>query len=167
MAVCVKIVWVNGDRQVYPVFAGSSRHWWADKPLYTPCKPVEGGEEYRYSPTFAVAFTPFVWFSDRTGTMLWSVASIALLVWALYALMRGVFPPPSGEVWSPWHERMFLTLTLGGSAVGIWSSQSNALLTALIAFGLAAIRAGDGGRPRFCWPRRCSSKCGRWPSSCC
>ena len=151
VAVCVKIVWRGGDRLVYPVFAASSHHWWADRPLYAPYGPTEVIDSFRYAPTFAVAFTPLAYLPDRLGAIVWSLAGIGLLFWALQALMRDVLPPPSVEEkgWSPWHQRMFLTLTLGGSAVGIWSGQSNALVLALIALGLAAIARQRWGTASF------------------
>ena len=166
-AVSVKIVLLGGHRQVYPVFAASSHHWWADKPLYVPYGVAEGIDVFRYSPTFAVAFTPLAYLPESLGAAVWSLASIAILVWAMHVLVRDVLPPPSpgkgdrsnlperpsgcfaqigpvpfSPTWSPWQERLFLTLTLGGSAVGIWSGQSNALVLALLALGLAAIAHG-------------------------
>jgi alpha-1,2-mannosyltransferase len=123
---------------VYPVFAAASQHWWADKPLYADYEKSEGIDGYRYSPTFAVAFTPFCLLPDRVGAILWALVSIGLLVWALHVLARDVLP---GD-WPAWREGAFLTLSLLGSAVGIWSGQSNAILPALIAFGLAAIVRG-------------------------
>ena len=82
-----------------------------------------------------MAFTPLAYLPDRLGMMIWNVASIALLVWALHVLVRDVLP---GD-WPPQRESAFLTLTLAGSAVGIWSGQSNAIITALIMLALAAI----------------------------
>ena len=141
VAVCVKIVKLDAHRQVYLVFAAASRHWWADKPLYITYGLEEGIDVFRYSPTFAVAFTPLAYLPDRLGAAVWILASVAILVWALHVLVRDVLPPPvgKGDRWSPWQERLFLTLTLGGSAVGIWSGQSNALVLALVALGLAAV----------------------------
>ena len=96
---------------------------------------TEGIDGYRYSPAFAVAFTPLAYLPDRLGMMLWNVGSIAFLVWALHVLVRDVLP---GD-WPPQRESAFLTLVLVGSAVGIWSGQSNAILTASILLALAAI----------------------------
>ena len=96
---------------------------------------TEGIDGYRYSPAFAVAFTPLAYLPARLGTMIWNMAGIALLVCALHVLVRDVLP---GD-WPPQRERGFLTLTLAGSAVGIWSGQSNAIITAAIILALAAI----------------------------
>ena len=135
VAVCVKTACADSHHSVYPQFAASSHHWWADKSLYADYSETEGIDGYRYSPAFAVAFTPLAYLPDRLGMMIWNVASIALLVWALHVLVRDVLP---GD-WPPQRESAFLTLTLVGSAVGIWSGQSNAIITASIMLALAAI----------------------------
>ena len=81
-----------------------------------------------------MAFTPLAYLPGRYGLMLWNIVSIAVLVWAMHVLARDVFPAIGRRA-----RVRFLTLTLGGSTVGIWSSQSNALLMASIALALAAI----------------------------
>lgn len=135
VAVCVKTFVLGGEHSVYPQFAGGSRHWWADMSLYADYSKTENMDGYRYSPAFAVAFTPFYLLPDRLGLIAWNLLSMGLLAWALHVLVRDVLAEPQ------WHtaEGAFLTLTLAGSAVGIWSGQSNAILPALIALGLAVI----------------------------
>ena len=176
VAVCAKTLLVGGEHSVYPVFAAASRHWWADMSLYSDYEQTEKIDGYRYSPTFAVAFTPLARLPDRLGAILWGLASIGMLFWSLRVLVRDVFLPfPLGEgrgEGGPSRESStsdpnaltlslsqrergparnlaqgergpaegaFLTLTLVGSAVGIWSGQSNAILPALVALALAAI----------------------------
>lgn len=138
VAVCVKTLILGGEHSVYPQFAGSARHWWADMSLYADYTKTEHMDGYRYSPAFAVAFTPFYLLPDRLGLIAWNLLSMGLLAWALHVLVRDVLTDPSEP---PWHavEGTFMTLTLAGSAIGIWSGQSNAVLPALIALGLAAI----------------------------
>lgn len=138
VAVCIKTAKLDGQHSVYPVFAAAANHWWADKSLYDEYWQTEQIDGYRYSPAFAVAFTPFVHLPGPTGEMVWNVASLALLFFAMWALLRNVLP---GD-WPPWRESLFLILTLAGSAVGVWSSQSNAMMLALIAFGLSAVVRG-------------------------
>jgi alpha-1,2-mannosyltransferase len=135
VAVCAKAAFSTNPRSVYPQFAASSRHWWADKSLYAEYQQTEHIDGYRYSPAFAVAFTPLAYLPARLGMMLWNVASIAALLWALHVLVRDVLP----GVWTPRREGTFLALTLAGSAVGIWSGQSNAIIAAAILLALAAI----------------------------
>lgn len=135
VAVCVKTAWHDNQHSVYPQFAASSHHWWADKSLYADYGPTEHIDGYRYSPAFAVAFTPLAYLPARLGTMLWNIAGIALLLWTLHVFVRDVLP---GE-WPARRESTFLSLALAGSAVGIWSGQSNAIITAAILWALAAI----------------------------
>ena len=135
VAVCVKTAVCTDPHSVYPQFAASSHHWWADKSLYTNYRATEHIDGYRYSPAFAVAFTPLAYLPARLGTMIWDVASIVLLVWALHVFVRDVLP---GD-WPPQRESLFLMLALPGSIVGIWSGQSNALIIAAIMLALAAI----------------------------
>ncbi|MFZ1936310.1 MAG: glycosyltransferase family 87 protein [Thermoguttaceae bacterium] len=134
-AVCVKTAVSPHPRSVYPQFAASSYHWWADKSLYVNYWPTEHIDGYRYSPTFAVAFTPLAYLPAWLGTMIWDVASLVLLVWALHVFVRDVLP---GD-WPPQRESLFLMLALPGSIVGIWSGQSNAIVIATIMLALAAI----------------------------
>jgi hypothetical protein len=135
VAVCVKTAVSHDPHSVYPQFAASSHHWWADNSLYADYWAAEHIDGYRYSPAFAVAFTPLAYLPAWLGTMIWDIASIALLVWALHVLAHDVLP---GD-WSPQREGCFLGLTLVGSAVGIWSGQSNALVTAAILLALTAV----------------------------
>lgn len=137
-AVCVKAGVRPGENTVYPVFAAAARHWWADMPLYADYQQSEGIDGYRYSPAFAVAFTPLAVLPDRLGAALWGLVSIGMLFWSLRVLVRDVLP---GD-WTPSREAAFLTLALIGSAVGIWSGQSNAIVPALVALALAAIVRG-------------------------
>ena len=104
-AVCVKTMVCLGTdpHSVYPQFAASSHHWWADKSLYADYAETERIDGYRYSPAFAVAFTPLAYLPARLGTMMWDVASIALLVWALHVFARDVLP---GD-WPPRREGLF------------------------------------------------------------
>lgn len=134
-AVCVKIAWFGGNDSVYRVFAGAARHWWADQSLYGGYTVSEGLDVYRYSPTFAVAFTAFYRLPGECGAIAWGLVSITALVWAMHALARDVLPggwPPSREGW-------FLGLVMIGSIVGIWSLQSNAIVIALVGLALSAI----------------------------
>jgi hypothetical protein len=97
--------------------------------------------------------------------MAWGLLSIAALVWALHVFFRDVVPPfpRASQGDSPIFaetkigtvpfadakigtvstrqkdEGVFLSLSLAGSIVGIWSGQSNALMLAMILLGLAAI----------------------------
>ncbi len=120
---------------VYPQFAAASRHWWADKSLYASYTLDEGIDGYRYSPTFAIAFTPFTKIHHGCGVILWDLTSVILLVWALRRARRDLLP---GR-WTTRWEGLFLSLALAGYAVGLWSGQSNALVSALVLLAMSAI----------------------------
>lgn len=122
-----------GCHSVYPYFPEAARHWWAGLNLYGP---YPNFDPYRYSPTFAVAATPFGLMPDAWGGVVWILGSVTALVWALRSWARVMLPGG----WSIGHEAAFLGLALPASIGGIWSSQANALILALVMFGMLAIR---------------------------
>lgn len=139
VAVCVKSIARHGHHSVYPVLAWASRHWWADLPLHAGY-PGLTDDIFRYSPSFAVLFTPFALLPDWLGSSLWNILSVAATFCALRLMVRELLPgswPPKSEAW-------FLGLTLLGSMSGIWSGQTNSLVIAVAIFAVAAIK-------RNCW----------------
>lgn len=122
-----------GCHSVYGYFPEAARHWWAGLDLYA-CYP--NYDPYRYSPTFAVAATPFGLLPDTWGGAIWILGSVAALVWALRSWARVMLPGG----WSMGREAAFLGLALPASIGGIWSSQANALIVALVLSGLLAVR---------------------------
>jgi hypothetical protein len=135
VAVTVKLGCFSDNFSVYRMFAGGARHWWHNQSLYASYTVSEGLDGFRYSPTFAVAMTPFICLPGPWGPIAWNLLSMGLLGWAMHVLVRDVLP---GR-WPAEREAQFLILTLLASAVGIWSLQSNALVTASLALGLAAV----------------------------
>ena len=134
VAVSVKVAVQPYSHTVYPVFASGALHWWADAPLYDDYDE-QGLDLFRYSPTFAIAVTPFAVLPDVVGGMLWNLAGIAVLVWSLRMLVRHVLP---GQ-WPAWREGVFLGLTLVLSVRGIWSGQNNTFLLGAAILGIVAI----------------------------
>src|SRR5262249_18551832 len=102
---------------VYPVFVEGARHWWAGQPVYEPSHAID---LFRYSPTFAVAMTPFALLDDRAGIILWSWLSLLIYFVGLKRMLRDMVPNrwPSGE------EAEFSILAVVGSIYGIWNGQS-------------------------------------------
>jgi len=160
VALCVKIVRqdsryspkarVDVRHTVYSQFVAGARHWWRDQSLYVSYVAAEKIDDYRYSPAFAVAFTPLALLPDRFGAMAWGFLSIGALVWALHVFLRDVLRPfpweedppedtPAFRDRNQRNEGFFLALALAGSVMGLWSGQSNALVLAMILLGLAAI----------------------------
>ena len=122
-----------GNHSVYRYFPESARHWWADLNLYGS---YPGFDPFRYSPTFAVAATPFGLAPDTWGEIAWIVCSVGLLLWALRSWARVMLPGG----WSIGREAAFLGLALPASIGGIWSSQANAIILASVLFAMLAIR---------------------------
>lgn len=133
IAVSVKFVVQPEKKSVYPCFADSSINWWADRSLYDNESQSTG---FRYSPTFALAFSPFAMLPATLGGILWSALNIALLVFALRILVKEIFP---GD-WTKFQEACFLMLSLAGCARAIWSAQSNSLVFALAVFAVVSLK---------------------------
>jgi hypothetical protein len=117
---------------VYTAFSGASHDWWAEHSLYL-------GRAFFYSPSFAVAMTPFAIWPDWLGGVFWTWASCGLLVYSLRAFYREVLP---AAAWTRRAEGQFLLLVLVGTVRSVWSGQSNALLVAIVL--LAAVEMVRG-----------------------
>ena len=133
IAVSVKSIVQPEKKSVYPCFAGSSMNWWADRSLYDNEFQNTG---FRYSPTFALAFSPFAILPPALGGILWAALNIGLLVYALRLLIKEIFP---GD-WSKFQEACFLILSLAGCTRAIWSAQSNSLVFALAVFAVVSLK---------------------------
>jgi hypothetical protein len=126
---------------VFPIFAASADHWWADLPLYQPYPPLD---TYRYPPFFAVLLTPFAQLGLRVGGLLWTGLSLAALLGGLWCYLRDVGP---GR-WTQPRVAAFLALGGLGALRGLWNAQSNALVVGMLllaASALARALAADGG----------------------
>jgi hypothetical protein len=126
VAVCVKSFVQGAEHSVYPTYAWGSRHWWTDEPLHALYRSLKI-DIYRYSPTFAIFFTPFALLPDWFGSSLWCILSVATTFCAMRMMVRELLP----GLWPLGHEAWFLGLTAIGSMSGIWSGQSNSLLLSL------------------------------------
>ncbi|MCA9013923.1 MAG: DUF2029 domain-containing protein [Planctomycetaceae bacterium] len=133
VAVSVKFLVQPETKSVYPCFADSSLNWWADRSLYDNEFQSTG---FRYSPTFALAFTPFAMLPATLGGILWSALNIVLLVLAMRLLVKEMIP---GD-WTKFEEACFLTLCLAGCTRAIWSAQSNSLVFALAVFAVVSLK---------------------------
>jgi alpha-1,2-mannosyltransferase len=135
VAVSIKAMVQGADHSVYPVFAWGSRHWWADLPLHA-FYPALQIDIYRYSPTFAIMFTPFAILPDWLGASLWGILSVVTMVCSLHMMARELLPGS----WPLRREAGFLALTALGSMSGIWSSQSTSLLLAMVILAAFAVK---------------------------
>lgn len=135
IAYMVKVLRNPLRHSVYPIFEAATDHWWQRLPLYAS---YEGIDLFRYSPTFAVALTPFAVLPTILGQILWNFFGIALLLLAFRVLLREIFPERDRH-WTEGQLGLFLFLTLFGSLRGIWSAQSNAHLLACAIFACAMV----------------------------
>ena len=146
-ALCVKAAVPGYEHSIFPVYAASARHWWADKPLYIFYPQSEQPDFFRYSPTFAVVFSPFLALPNPLDEIAWSLVSLGLLLSALHVSLRDVF---SAYLWTDAlgetidvdrfrNENVFFAVALAVSAMGLWSCQSNALVLAFVLLGLSAM----------------------------
>jgi Glycosyltransferase family 87 len=135
VAVCVKSITTKNDHTIYPILAWGSRHWWADQPLHAEY-PGLTRDIYRYSPTFAISFTPLALLPDWLGSSLWGVLSVGTTFCAMRLFFREILPGS----WPPRSEAYFLVLTAFGSMSGIWSGQSNSLILSMVIFAAVAIK---------------------------
>ena len=113
---------------VYPCFYLSSLGWWSGESMYA-------ATGYQYTPTFAIANTPFALCGISAGAVLFNLASMALLFVAVICFARHVLP---GH-WSSRGISVLLSLTLAGALRGIWANQSNALVIGLVLLAAVAV----------------------------
>jgi hypothetical protein len=134
LALCIKCWVYPGYRSVYPVYTWASGTWWQDKPLYTT---AADSHNYRYSPTFAVAFTPFARLPEQVGSSLWCLLNVGVLFLSLRAMAGYALPRVRAEH----RDAGFMALALLGSVSGLWSSQANSLIIAMtLLAGVALLR---------------------------
>ena len=103
----------------FEIFRGAARHLAAGRDLYAEY-PAEHTDRFKYSPTFALLFTPFAWLPWPLALFLWN----ALGALALFAAVERVLPP----------RRALLVMGLLVLELlrGMQNAQSNALVAALI-----------------------------------
>ena len=115
---------------VYPSYIGAARLWVSGADLYGPVCPG-----FRYSPLFAVAFTPFTAVSDRAGNIVWRWLNFAAYLGALGWWMRCVLRErPVADL-----RGLFLLLVIPLSVGSLNNGQSNPLMTALMLSALASV----------------------------
>lgn len=110
-------------QSVYPPYIGAARNWIAGADLYGPDRM-----DFRYSPLFAVVFTPFTMFPDRAGNIVWRWLNFAAYLGAVVWWMRGVLRQPSKDK----HWSIFLLSLLPLSAPSLNNGQANSLMVALM-----------------------------------
>jgi len=117
-------------QNVFRIFAWASRNMLAGVNPYA-AHPDQYVDFYRYSPAFAIAFTPFAVVPEWLGLLAWNLVNAMGLYWAVSRLL----PRPRAQ--------LVLMVVLGDIARTMQSCQSNGLVTALM---IAAFIAYSGPR---------------------
>lgn len=113
---------------VYPPYIGAARHWIAGQELYGPDRM-----QFRYSPLFAAAFTPFTVLSDRAGNIVWRWLNFAAYLGALGWWIKGVMRPGADR------RGLFLLLVIPLSVGSLNNGQSNPLMVAAMLGAMASV----------------------------
>jgi hypothetical protein len=116
---------VRTQNNNFRIFRAASRHLVAGSDLYA-AYPAEHFDFYKYSPTFALLFSPFAYVPFPLAMLLWT----ALNAGALYVALRLVLPRRGATL-----ARVIVFLDMLGS---LQNAQSNALVAALIVLTFAA-----------------------------
>jgi hypothetical protein len=116
---------VTSQNNNFRIFRAASRHLFAGLDLYA-AYPAEHFDFYKYSPTFALLFTPFAYVPFAPAMLLWN----ALNAGALYVAIRLVLPRRPATI-----ARAIVFLDMLGSLQNV---QSNSLVAALMVFTFAA-----------------------------
>ncbi|MEO6528490.1 MAG: glycosyltransferase family 87 protein, partial [Gemmatimonadaceae bacterium] len=117
----------------FEIFRTASRHLFSGDDLYAEY-PAIHVDRFKYSPTFALLFSPLAWLWWPLALFLWSATNAMLL----FAAVRQVLP----------ERQALLALALLHLELlrGMQNAQSNALVAALIIFAFAASERGQSWR---------------------
>ena len=117
----------------FEIFRTASRHLFTGDDLYAEY-PAEHTDRFKYSPTFALLFSPLAWIPWPLALFLWSALNAMLL----FTAVERVLP----------QRQALLALALMHLEVlrGMQNAQSNALVAALIVLAFAAMERGQHWR---------------------
>jgi hypothetical protein len=132
VAIGIRTILRPASHTVFPVFAASAEHWWADQSLY---EAYPGLDQFRYPPVFAIAVTPLARLGLCGGGILWSWLGLAVYGWGVWRFGRAILSGP----WTRTRWAVFLALALLGAARGAWNAQSNLLVVGLALLGAAEL----------------------------
>lgn len=117
---------------VFPIFAASVEHWWADQSLYADYRPLDA---FRYPPAFPVLLTPCAALGLCAGGILWTWLGMAVYGAGLWRFARDVLP----ATWGLRRQALFLALGVVGGLRGLWNAQSNALVVGMLLLAAAGL----------------------------
>lgn len=115
---------------VFGTYVEAARAFWTARDLY----PGPFFNEYRYSPSFALAFSPLALLPDRLGNVLWKIVNGCVLAVGLRAFARSVVPaPPSTRLTS-----LVTLLALPAALISLFTGQANLVMVGAMLLGLEA-----------------------------
>ncbi len=115
------------------IFRAAARHLAQGQDLYA-AYPAEFHDFFKYSPTFALLFSPFAVLPPSASLALWSLLNALALYWAVSRLL----PSPAA--------RLALALVYFEVLHSMQRAQSNALVAALVILAFVAIERQRLGR---------------------
>ncbi|NUQ19351.1 MAG: DUF2029 domain-containing protein [Gemmatimonadaceae bacterium] len=113
----------------YAIFRWSSRNLVAGRDMYV-LHPGQAHDLFKYSPSFAFLFAPFAVVPFPVGVILWNLTNAL----ALYFAMEKLLPRPAA--------RLAQLLVLPQVLRAAQSTQSNALVAALVILAFLALESG-------------------------
>jgi hypothetical protein len=120
----------------FEIFRTASRHLVSGQDLYA-AYPAEHTDRFKYSPTFALLFEPFVWLPWPLALLCWNLLNALLL----FVAVERVLPARRALL----AQALLLLEVLRG----MQNAQSNALVAALIVLAFAAMERQRSGRAAF------------------
>jgi len=117
----------------FEIFRTASRHLFTGDDLYAEY-PAEHTDRFKYSPSFALLFSPLAWLPWPVALFLWSALNAMLL----FVAVERVLPQR--------HALLALALLHLEVLRGMQNAQSNALVAALIVLAFSAMERGQHWR---------------------
>lgn len=118
---------------VFPVYRLAHADWFAGNNLYV--LRSTGPDQYRYSPTFAVAVAPFAVLPEAVGNAAWKLANVLMFLAGLWVWAHRVLP------WTPSRERVAGVFFVAALAVlpSFFNGQVNLMVTGFVLLAAGAI----------------------------
>jgi hypothetical protein len=114
----------------FEVFVAAARALWRSEDLYV----LRARDYFKYSPTFALVFSPIAWLPPAIGAPAWSLVNFG----AAYAGIDRAVPADD-------EKRLALTVALVGIALGTDADQTNLLIAGAILLAFDAYERGRAG----------------------
>ena len=125
----VEVTEARRPRGNFEIFRAAPGHLFAGEDLYA-WYPDELQDQFKYSPAFAMLFTPFAWLPWTLALFLWG----AVNAFALFIAVERLLPQRAALV--------ALAFLLPEVLRAMQNAQSNALVAALIIFAFVALERG-------------------------